>query len=255
MEQSNSNRETTRVDDQLLAELAPTGVLRAAINMSNFLLVTGQTNTGAPDGESPDMAQAVAVKLGVDCKLIPYPRPGDLADALAKDAWDIGNIAAEPERAKTIAFSPPYCEIQATYLVPPGSPIRILNEVDVPGNRIAVASRSAYDLWLTDNIQHAELVRAPSLDESYTMFMEQQLEALAGLRPKLVEEEKKLPGFTLLEGCFTVVQQSIGCKPKNLKAAAFLKEFVQTSLANGFVTSLIQKHGVEGRLSVASSGA
>ena len=112
--------------------------------------------------------------------------------------------------------------------MPPGSPIRILNEVDVPGNRIAVASRSAYDLWLTDNIQHAELVRAPSLDESYSMFMEQQLEALAGLRPKLVEEEKKLPGFTLLEGCFTVVQQSIGCKPKNLKAAAFLKEFVQT---------------------------
>ncbi len=241
--------------EELLNELAPTGVLRAAINMSNFLLVSGESEDGTPDGVSPDMAKAIAAKLGVACQLIPYPRPGPLADALAEEAWDIGNIAAEPERAKTIAFSPPYCEIQATYLLPPDSPLRSIAEVDAPGNRIAVASRSAYDLWLTDNLQHAELVRAPSLDESYTLFVEQGLDALAGLRPKLVDEEPKLPGSTLLEGCFTVVQQSIGCKPGNPKAAAFLKEFVQTSLANGFVASLIEKHGVAGRLSVASSGA
>lgn len=241
------------MNEDLLKELAPTGVLRAAINMSNFLLVTGKTDTGDPDGVSPDMARAIAANLGVACQLIPYPRPGPLADALAEDAWDIGNIAAEPERAKTITFSPPYCEIQATYLLPPGSPMRSIVEVDSPGNRIAVASRSAYDLWLKENLQHAELVRAPSLDESYTVFVEQGLDALAGLRPKLVDEEKKLPGSTLLEGCFTVVQQSIGCRPEKPKAAAFLKEFVQTSLANGFVTSLIQKHGMEGRLSVASS--
>ena len=241
------------MNEDLLKELAPTGVLRAAINMSNFLLVTGKTDTGDPDGVSPDMARAIAANLGVACQLIPYPRPGPLADALAEDAWDIGNIAAEPERAKTITFSPPYCEIQATYLLPPGSPMRSIAEVDSPGNRIAVASRSAYDLWLKENLQHAELVRAPSLDESYTVFVEQGLDALAGLRPKLVDEEKKLPGSTLLEGCFTVVQQSIGCRPGKPKAAAFLKEFVQTSLANGFVASLIQKHGMEGRLSVASS--
>ena len=148
------------MNEDLLKELAPTGVLRAAINMSNFLLVTGKTDTGDPDGVSPDMARAIAANLGVACQLIPYPRPGPLADALAEDAWDIGNIAAEPERAKTITFSPPYCEIQATYLLPPGSPMRSIAEVDSPGNRIAVASRSAYDLWLKENLQHAELVRA-----------------------------------------------------------------------------------------------
>ena len=110
--------------DQIRDELAPTGVLRAGINMSNFLLVTGETPEGDPDGVSPDMARELAKRLGVPVTFVTFPNPGELADAAVEDVWDIGNIGAEPERAKHIAFTPAYVEIEATYLVPAGSPIQ-----------------------------------------------------------------------------------------------------------------------------------
>ncbi len=237
--------------EQVRAELAPTGVLRAGINMSNFLLVTGSTPEGDPDGVSPDMARAIAERLGVPLKLVPFKTPGELADAAVEDLWDIGNIGAEPERAKTIAFSPAYVEIEATYLVPAGSPIQSVDEVDREGVRIAVSARSAYGLWLEDNIKHATLVMAKGLDGSFTTFVEQKLDALAGLRPRLVEDVKKLPGARILDGKFTAVQQAIGTKPDRKAAAAFLRDFVEEAKASGFVANLIEKHGVSGRLTVA----
>jgi polar amino acid transport system substrate-binding protein len=237
--------------EQARAELAPTGILRAGINMSNFLLVTGSTPEGDPDGVSPDMARAVADRLGVPLKLVPFKTPGELADAAVEDVWDIGNIGAEPERAKHIAFTPAYVEIEATYLVPAGSPIQSVDEVDRDGVRIAVSARSAYELWLSDNIKHAELVMAKGLDGSFDTFVEQKLEALAGLRPRLVDEVKKLPGARILDGKFTAVQQAIGAKRDREAGAAFLRDFVEEVKASGFVTSLIEKHGVSGRLTVA----
>ena len=239
------------MNSNIVNELAPTGVLRVGINMSNFLLVTGETANGEPDGVSPNMARAIAKELGVGITFIRFPRPGELADAAADDVWDIGNIAAEPERAKIITFSPAYCEIQATYMLPANSPIQSVADVDKPGIRIAVAGRAAYDLWLTDNIRHATLHRAPSLDGSFELFVNEGLDVLAGLRPKLIKDQKKLPGSKILDESFTAVQQSIGCRPGRENAAAYLRDFVERSKADGFVASLIEKHGVEGRLSVA----
>ena len=120
---------------QVISELAPTGALRAAINMGNFLLVTGRTPSGDPTGVSPDMAAAIAARLGVPVKFVPYERPGQIADDAENGKWDIGNIGAEPQRAAVINFTAAYCEIEATYLVPAGSPIRSVAEVDQPGRR------------------------------------------------------------------------------------------------------------------------
>ena len=131
---------------QIKDQLAPTGVLRVGLNMSNFLLVNSQSESGAPDGVSPAIARALADKLGVEVELIQFKGPGDVADAAADDVWDIANIAAEPERAKSIEFSPPYCEIQATYLLPPGSSLKSVAEVDAAGNRIAAKGRAAFEL-------------------------------------------------------------------------------------------------------------
>lgn len=237
--------------EQARTELAPTGLLRAGINMSNFLLVTGSTPQGDPVGVSPDMARAVAERLGVPLKLVPFKNPGELADAAVEDVWDIGNIGAEPERARTIAFSPAYAEIEATYLVPAGSPIQRIEEADRDGVRIAVYGRGAYGLWLSDNIKHAKLVTADGIDASFNIFVEQKLDALASLRPRLIDDVKKLPGARILDGKFTAVQQAIGTKPDRKAGAAFLRAFVEEVKANGFVARLIEKHGVSGRLTVA----
>src|SRR5579862_6148587 len=144
---------------QVISELAPTGALRAAINMGNFLLVTGKTPSGDPSGVSADMAAAIAARLGVPVKFVPYARPGEIADDAEKGLWDIGNIGAEPQRAAVINFTAAYCEIEATYLVPAGSTIRGVAEVDRPGRRCAVTARSAYGLWLENNYKRGELVQ------------------------------------------------------------------------------------------------
>lgn len=236
---------------EIIAELAPTGVLRAGINLSNFLLVTGKSPAGEPEGVSPDMARALATKLGVKVKYVTFPSPGELADQAGKGVWDIGLIGAEPQRAETIAFTAAYVEIEATYLVPAGSRLKTIAEVDAPGVRIAVAGRSAYGLWLDRNIKHAELVRADSLGGATEQFIRDKLDALAGLRPGLLTDIEKLPGARIIEGKFSSVQQAIGTAKKNTAGAAFLNAFVEEAKASGLVARLIEKHKVVGRLSVA----
>ncbi len=237
-------------NEQLRSELAPTGVLRAGINMANFLLVTGRRDDGAPQGVAPDMASAVAERLGVEVDYVPYETPGQLADDATNGVWDIGLIGAEPARAEHIAFSAAYVEIEATYLVPADSPIQAVADVDQPGVRIAVAARSAYDLYLTRNIQHAELVRVAGLNASYDLFVNDKLDALAGLRPRLMSDVEKLPGARLLDGKFTAVQQAIGTPRDRGAAAAFLRDFVEEAKASGLVGQFIERHRVRG-LSVA----
>ena len=238
------------MDKIILEQLAPRGELRVAINMANFLLVTGETASGEPDGVSPDMARAVANELGVGLSFVRYDSPGEVADASVCDEWDIGNIGAEPQRAKTIAFSAAYCEIEATYLVPAGSNIQSITQVDQPGVKIAVSARSAYGLWLEANVQHASLVRADSLDDSFDVFVEQECDVLAGLRPRLLTDVTKLDGAKILDGQFSAVQQAIGTPRPNDAAASWIADFVERAKASGLVQQLIDKHQVKG-LSVA----
>ncbi len=236
--------------DQVRAELAPNGVLRAGINLSNFLLVTGKTDSGQPEGVSPSMAAEVARRLGVAVEYVTFKNPGELADAAAEDAWDIGLIGAEPARAKLIDFSAAYSEIEATYLVPANSPIQSIADVDKPGIRIAVPARAAFELWLTDNIQHAKLHLGPGR-QAYGHFVAQNLEVLAGLRAGLVNDVEKLPGSRLLDGQFAAVQQAIGTPKGRPAAAAFLRDFVEEAKRSGFVAGLIDQFCLTGRLTVA----
>lgn len=240
------------LSDEAKAQITSTGVLRAGINMGNFLLVTGRTSDGDPDGVSPDMARAIATRLGVPLKLVPFKTPGELGDAVDANVWDIGLIGAEPQRAEKIEFTAPYAEIEATYLVRAGSSIQTIDEVDRPGVRIAVSPRSAYGLWLERNIKHASLVRVESADLVFDRFVADDVEVMAALRPGLLEEVKRLPGARVLDGHFSVVQQAVGTQKANVAAAEFLRTFVEAAKASGFVASLIAEHGVEGRLSVAS---
>src|SRR5215469_5419718 len=152
------------MSDKARAELAPTGILRAGINLSNFLLVTGRGANGDPEGVAPDMAAEIAKSLGVPVRLVPFESPGKLGDAVGTNVWDIGLIGAEPQRAEKISFTAAYVEIEATYLVPAGSKLRTIADVDASGVRIAVTARSAYGLWLERNIKQARLVRSEGGD-------------------------------------------------------------------------------------------
>jgi polar amino acid transport system substrate-binding protein len=241
------------MSDEIRNQLAPTGVLRAGINMANQLLVTGAAPSGEPDGVGPEFARHIADGLGVSVAYVQFATPGELADAVTADVWDIGLIGAEPARAEKIAFTAAYVEIEATYLVAEGSPFMTIQEVDSEGVRIAVSGRSAYDLYLSRSLKHAELHRAQGLPGALELFLVEKMEALAGLRPALTSDLDKVPGGRILDGQFTSVQQAVGTARTKTEAAAYLSDVVEDAKASGLIARLIEKHGVVGRLSVAGA--
>jgi polar amino acid transport system substrate-binding protein len=183
----------TQASPTVVSQLAPTGTLRVGLNMSNFLLTATDAATGKPKGLAADLGHELGKRLGVPVELVPYPNPGALGDAAKSGAWDVGFLGAEPQRAKEIDFTAAYVEIEATYLVPAGSPIKTIAEVDRPGVRIAISGRSAYDLYLTRELKHAELVRDRG-DDVLKRFVSEKLDAMAGLKPGLVKNQATLPG-------------------------------------------------------------
>ncbi len=239
----------------LRAELAPTGTLRAGINVANFLLVSSKdANTGAPVGIAPDLAHELGRSLGVPVQLLPYPSPGAVADAAASGVWDVAMLGAEPARATQIAFTAAYVEIEAGYLVPAGSKLQSIDAVDRQGVRIAISARSAYDLYLSRNLKHATLERIEGIDAAYRHFVSANLDALAGLKPGLLANADQLPGSRVLAGRFTTVQQAMGTPVARTAGAAYLRQFAEQAKASGLIARLIEKHGVRG-LTVAPPAA
>jgi polar amino acid transport system substrate-binding protein len=230
------------------AELAPTGVLRAGLNRSNFLLVAKDSPAENPRGVAVDMARELARRLDVAVTFLNFESPGKMADAVK--TWDVAFLGAEPARANEIDFTPAYVEIEATYLVPAGSPLKTIADVDRAGVRISVSGRSAYDLYLSRALKHAELVRSEGLDASYDRFVADKLDALAGLRPRLVLDVQRIPGAKMLEGRFTAIQQAVGTPKGRPAGAQYLRDFVAEVKASGFVADLIERNGARG-LSVA----
>lgn len=234
------------VPAEVIAELAPDGTLRAAINTRNELLVSSVTAGGVPQGVAPDVAAEIARRLGVGVGWVLYESPAALADAADDQAWDIGLLGAEPARAVSISFTQAYAEIPATYLVRGESAFRAVSDVDSPGVRISVAARAAYDLWLTRNTRHAELVRSDTPAAAWDLFAAGGLDALAGLTARLSRDLARMPGARLLDGAFTCVQQAVGVPRSRSRAAGFLPGLVSSLVSSGFVARSIARHRVTG---------
>jgi polar amino acid transport system substrate-binding protein len=221
-------------------------MLRIGLNMGNFLLTGKDPKTGEPSGIAVDLGTELARRLGVPVEFIGYPTPGELAEAATFGAWDVGFLGAEPQRAKDIDFTAAYVEIEATYLVPPGSPIREIGDVDRPGVRIACPEKSAYELYLARTLKHANLMRTKGGDAAFKLFADEKLDALAGLRPRLVKDHTKLPGSRIIYGRFTAVQQAIGIPRGRPAGAKYLREFVEDIKASGLVAKTIDKNSIRG---------
>ena len=227
-------------------QLAPHGVLSAAVYLGNFLLVTGRTASGEPTGIAPDICRAIAKQLDVSLDLIGYETQDEVVDAAASGRCSIVLVGSDPARAQKVTFTPAYAELEATYLVPMGSPIQNISQVDQPGVRIASFFKSAYDHWLQRNLKHATLVHADSLQASNELFMSEKLDALAGLKTGLVSFSKKVPGSRVLDGQFTGIQQAVATKKSNLEAIEFLSTCVAEFIRSGLVTNLIAQYKVQG---------
>ena len=240
------------VPASVISALAPHGRLRAAINMSNFLLVSGRDSAGVPDGISPDLAEAIAARLGVPVELIPYEGPGQLGDDVNADIWDIGNIAIEPERAQTIDFSKSYVHIDANFLVRKESAYQSNEDINKEGVEIILYKRSAYDLWLTDNFIAPSYLRVASILQSHEAFHAGRADVLASLKPKLVEEMETSDAFRIIDPPFTAIRQAVGIAKNKPEALRFINEIISKLLQNGDIAASLEKHGVNKKLSLPS---
>ena len=175
-------------------ELAPSGTLRIGLNYGNFLLVLKDAPDGSPRGIALELAGELGKRLGVPVEFVKFKQAGELADGVRDGKCEVGFLGAEPQRANEIAFTKAYLEIPVTFLVPAGSNIRTLADVDREGVRISVSARSAYDLYLSRTLKRAKLERAEGIDGSYDLFVRERLDALGGLKPRLVSDAEKLPG-------------------------------------------------------------
>jgi len=228
--------------------LAPTGTLRAGINMSNFLLVSATDADGKPDGLSPQLARAMGKALGVEVELVLFDSPGVLADAVDDNLWDVANIAFEPERAARISFSQPYILIDANFQVRAGSALRENQQMNSADVTIILYDRSAYDLWLKENFTKAQYLRVASIQESHDRFYAGEADVLASLKPKLIADNAE--GYQIIETPFTAINQSVGISKHREQALPFVNSFLDDMLASGEIKALLDKFGVANRLSL-----
>ena len=234
------------IQPSLVATLAPTGTLRAAINLGNPILA-GRDAAGEPKGVSIDLARAFAQRLGVPVALQVFDTAGKSVDAVTNEAADVGFFAVDPVRGAGIRFTAPYVLIEGCYLVRRGSPIRANDEVDRPGHRVVVGQGSAYDLFLTRELKQAEIVRAPSSPAVVETFIAEGADVAAGVKQQLETDARQHPGHRLLDGRFMVIQQAMGVpKGRGEDAAHCLAQFVEDMKRGGFVADALRRHGIEG---------
>jgi polar amino acid transport system substrate-binding protein len=238
-----------------VATFAPTGALRASINLGNPILAGRDPSSGAAVGVSVDLARALAERLGVPLQLVVVDTAGKSVDVVRQERGDIGFFAVDPLRGQEIAFTPPYVLIEGSYLVREDSPLQHNDEVDQPGRRITVGTGSAYDLYLSREIRQAELLRAPSSPAVVPTFLAEGHDVAAGVRQQLEADARRIPGLRLLPGRFMVIRQAMGLPmSRGPAASAYLDAFVEDMKASGFVADALRHHAIEGA-AVAPAGA
>lgn len=237
-----------------VAELAPTGTLRAAINLGNPILASKDATTGEPRGVSVDLAREAAKRAGVPLQLVTFTSAGQVVEAVKAKTVDLAFVAIDPVRAADTEYTAPYVVIEGAYLVRQASPVRSNDQVDRAGTRIVVGRGSAYDLFLSREIKAATLVRAPTSPAVVDMFVADNLEVAAGVRQQLEADAKRIPGLRMLDGRFMVINQAMGVPKGRTAAQAWLSSFIEDMKASGFVAAALQRHAIQGA-AVAPAGA
>lgn len=227
-------------------ELAPSGILRAGINYGNPVLARRDGATGQLSGVAVDLARELGRRCELPVELVGFAAAGQMTGALKSGAWDVAFCAAEPGRADEIAFTAPYLLIEGTYLLPAGSPIQSIAEVDRAGVRVGMSTGSAYELFLRRNMKQAQMVQAESPSATFNLLIDGKVDVLAGVRQTLVANSAKLPGARVLAESFMAIGQAMGMPHGRPAALLALREFIEEMKARGFVAQALERAGVHG---------
>jgi polar amino acid transport system substrate-binding protein len=228
----------------LAAQAAPTGRLRLSINVGNPILAR-RADDGAA-GVSVDLGGEFARRLGVEVELLVFASAGESVEAVRTRKADLGFFAIDPKRGEGIAFTAPYVLIEGAYLVKDASALRSNDEVDRAGTRVVVGQGSAYDLYLTRELKHAQIERAPTSPAVVEYFLAHGADVAAGVRQQLEYDAARLENLRVLPGRFMVIQQATGVPDDRPAVATALRAFVEEMKASGFVAQALERHGIQG---------
>jgi polar amino acid transport system substrate-binding protein len=237
-----------------VAELAPSGTLRAAINFGNPILATKDPVTGGPRGVSVDLSRELARRLGVPLELVTFAAAGKVVEGVKSNAWDVAFVAIDPVRGTDMDQTTAYVVVEGAYLVPQASPVKVNADVDRAGVRIVVGAGSAYDLYLTRELKQAQLVRAPTSPAVVDVLVAGKYEVAAGVRQQLEADARRIPGVRLLDGRFMVINQAMALPKGRPAGARYLGEFVESVKASGFVAEALKRNGIEGAVVAPLAG-
>jgi polar amino acid transport system substrate-binding protein len=236
----------TTVTPDVLADLAPSGWLRAAINFGNPILASKDPVTQQPIGVSVDLSRELATRLGVSVEFVTYDAAGKVVDGLDRNEWDVAFVARDPIRGKGIEQTLPYVLIEGAYLVREDSAICSNETVDHVGTTVVVGKGSAYDLFLTRTLANATIVRAPTSAAVVDLFVSESLDVAAGVRQQLQADADRISGLRLLDGRFMVIEQAMGTPKGRAAGAAFVAAFLSTMVESGFIARLLAANHVKG---------
>jgi len=225
------------------SSLAPTGRVRVAINYGNAVLAQRNPETGKLSGVSVDIAEELGRRLGLPLTLVPFDAAGKVSAAAAKDIWDVAFLAGDPERAREITFTAAYVVINGTFVVRKDSRFNTLDQVDSDGVRIAVSGKSIYDLFLTRTLKHAKILRAGSPPEAAALFQSERLEVCAGVQTAMQQLISSDPALRMIPEPFMQINQAMGTPAGRTAAATYLKAFVESIKADGFVAKALVRNG------------
>ena len=224
-------------------QLAPTGTLRAAINYNNPLLARRDAVTGMLSGLAVDLSRELARRAGVRLEIIPYDAAGKITASASANTWDVAFLAIDPVRGQNIEFTAAYIELEGTYMVAAASTLQRIEDIDREGARIAVTDGSAYDLFLSRELRHAQIVRATDTPKSMELMVEQKLDAVAAVRTALAAEARRVPGLRVLNGHFMTIPQAAGVPKGRPVAAHYVSAFIEEMKASGFVADTLKRYG------------
>ncbi len=234
------------IKPSLRSDLAPTGKLRVGINYGNPALATRDAASGEQRGVAVDLARELGQRAELPVEIVAFESAGKMFDAVKAGAWDVAFLAVDPGRASEIDFTEPYVEIEGTYLIPAGAPFRDVADVDRDGVRVGVSGKSAYDLFLSRSLKHAQIVRAQSPESAFDLILSGKVDVLAGVRQTLVAHSAKLSGSRVFDDRFMAIGQAMGIVKGRGEAVKYLREFVEDVKASGFVARALEQSGVRG---------
>lgn len=237
------------LDQASIHSFAPTGTLRVGINLGNPVLAGTDAQTKLPKGITVDIANEIGKRTGLPIEFKTFQTAGATVDAIKEGNIDLIFVAIDPIRGADISYTPAYIQIEGAYMVKANSPLMSNEQVDVPGNEIVVGKGSAYDLYLSREIEQASLIRAASSQAVIDDFMSGQGNIAAGVKQQLEADAKRYSDLRMLPGRFMVINQAIGIPKARLEfenTTAYLTHIIDDLKSSGFILAVMQRHNIQG---------